>query len=51
MEKYSILCKYRESDVKHMKNEYDIELIFFAPLIAWLIIIFFIWLLKAYLGD
>jgi len=51
MEKYPVLYKYRESDVKYMKKEYDIELIFFAPLIAWLIVIFLIWVLKVYLGD
>jgi len=28
-----------------MKENYDIELIFFAPLIAWLIIVFLIWLI------
>ena len=28
-----------------MKEDYDIELIFFAPLIAWLIIVFLIWLI------
>jgi len=34
-----------------MIQDYDIELIFFVPLIAWLIIVLLIWLIVVVIGE